>query len=337
MDSTLAGLLKSWADIERKKSGIPTSQEYAQSQQDRALALQHAGLTNEQLQAAIEHLKAQTSTLPQMTGMNVKNLQSEIDLRTAQAEAARAKGSDQGKMVPLLGNSGEVLGFYFDKQSTNPNSPVKINTNVPPGMRVKPPPAPKAPAVSPIQIVTPEGNPAVWNVPKTPGVTEFPTGSARASDVAAERKAAVTATAPINTVETLANQVDNALTKYEQSSWAHPVDKVVAQSSYSNLLNALAVPWGRLLGDTRISDQDRTSYSRSVGEPSIFMKEMAPQLARERLANLWVVLQDIRQKYGPVLEGTQGLLAPIGGGARLSGGEHKTTGLEDLFKKHSIQ
>jgi hypothetical protein len=296
------GLKTAYYDSERRRLGLPSRAEVEakRAEETRAAAESASGLETAALQRT--KLQGDIETQPELT-----RLRSETAL--AQAEAARARAGQQPQLTGdayLASLPPDQLAEFVRRKGMVAEATRDPNTG---GIG------------SPVQITQSGGAPGLFFPPKQQGVVSLPEGASFATDVRKARGEAVAATQPLTTVETLADQVESALTRFDSTSWVNPIDKAVAQNQYRSLLNALAVPWGRLLGDTRISNEDRQSYAQSVGVPSIFLKDIAPDEAKTRLMNLRVVIDQIRQKYGPVLESSSGMLEAVGGGANLLGGQ----------------
>lgn len=306
--SVISRLAQAYLEMQRRKLGIPQREQEETAAADTsalrraqaAQALRAAEYSGEDRASQVRLRDAQAAALSE-------NAASAKALREAQAALANSKATNPPpqKKVERSDDFGGFRRITYTDGTTE---------DVPKTAAPKAPGAGGGLSKTGYQIIR-NGKPEVWFPPANGG--SLPEGASFAIDARNERKTAVAATSPLSNVEVMANQVEGALNKFDETSLLHPIDKAVAQSSYKNLLNALAVPWGRLLGDTRISDQDRTSYARSVGEPSFFLKEIAPDVARQRLSNLREVIADIRAKYGDVLEESSGMLAGVGGGAKL--------------------
>lgn len=110
----------------------------------------------------------------------------------------------------------------------------------------------------------------------------------------------------IGTFESLMTDTDNALKRYEQHfkgferitpSFMNP-EKAVARDRYVSKLQELAQVVGRtILGDNRVSDQDRQAYAAAIGQPNEYLMIVDPTEARQRLDSLRRAQEDYKAKY----------------------------------------
>jgi len=82
---------------------------------------------------------------------------------------------------------------------------------------------------------------------------------------------------------TLIQNADAALSRYENSSIWSPREKVAAWSQYQSVIGSLGQMVGRgILMDQRVSQQDREVYANTIGLTSFILAELAPDEARKR-------------------------------------------------------
>jgi hypothetical protein len=161
-----------------------------------------------------------------------------------------------------------------------------------------------------------ETNGSVWVTPEQ--LTGAPPG--KYSDVTTGRQGAAGASASQATT-TLIDNADRALSRYEKlnSGWGRMVPaalsgpKAVAWDAYLTSLQTMAQMMGRtILGDNRVSDQDRVQYANAIGSTSQIINALDPTEARRRLDLLKELQTDYNSKYGGVPQ-TGGAPPPPGG------------------------
>ena len=107
--------------------------------------------------------------------------------------------------------------------------------------------------------------------------------------------------------QTLIENADQQLGRYEASNQGMgrlvPAQmsptKAVAWNAYLNSIQTLAQLMGRtVLGDNRVSEQDRIAYANAIGSTSQIVNMLDPAEARRRLDLLKRLQNDYNQKYG---------------------------------------
>lgn len=86
--SGLGNFVRSYADVQRKKRGLPTQQEHDMTLQAGMLALQKAGLSNDQIEAAIGQ-----------TGAATEHLGAETELTKARTAALPGQAAEHSQLV----------------------------------------------------------------------------------------------------------------------------------------------------------------------------------------------------------------------------------------------
>ena len=121
----------------------------------------------------------------------------------------------------------------------------------------------------------------------------------------------------------ITGNLDSALTNYERTqegmgrvvpSFASP-DKAVAWDRYQSALQSAGQAFGRkVLNDTRVSNEDRQAYAKTIGQTSELMTMLDPTEARRRMQLLMENEADYEAKYGGA-QPPRSPRAPRGGGS----------------------
>jgi hypothetical protein len=148
-----------------------------------------------------------------------------------------------------------------------------------------------------------------WNVKekRTDFLTNEEVGSVPQgtyTDVVTGRQAANSGDEGMNTI---VQNLDDSLANYEQSQkglgMLVPSSMNVAWDRYRSSLQSAGQIFGRqFLKDTRVSEQDREAYAKTIGQPDRWLTVLDPKEARRRLD----LIKKMAQKYPEVAGGGQG-------------------------------
>jgi len=115
-------------------------------------------------------------------------------------------------------------------------------------------------------------------------------------------------------MNTIVQNLDDSLANYEQSQkglgMLVPSSMNVAWDRYRSALQSAGQIFGRqFLKDTRVSEQDREAYAKTIGQPDRWLTVLDPKEARRRLD----LIKKMAQKY-PEIAGAGGQGGEGGGG-----------------------